>query len=147
MFLLRLLFAWLAATAVTAVAGSIAQTQINLARIAGLGHSVGWRTRLETTWADLLGFAPIYALLVLAAFLFAFLVAGWLARRRPHWRGGLFTLAGAVAIAVMLWLMSMALPVTVIGAARFVHGQLLLIAAGALGGWVYARLTLSRTPR
>ncbi len=140
MRLLKLLLAWLAAAALAAGVGSVIQTQFNLAAIAAVGAPVPLKIRLQTTLQDLAGFAPTYAAVVAAGFLVAFLVAGWLARRWPQRRSSLYTLAGAVAIAISILLMNAVLPITGIGATRSLAGLLSLSAAGALGGRLFAAL-------
>lgn len=132
--------AWLGATLVTAAAGSIVQTQFNLAAISAAGAPVPFDLRLQATLQDLVGFAPLLAAIAAAGFLVAFVVAARLTRRWPGRRNGLYTLAGAVAITTPILLMNALLPLTVIGATRSLAGVVALAAAGALGGRVYAWL-------
>lgn len=141
MRVLKILLAWLAAVVTAAGLGSIVQTQFNLAAIATLNGPVKPRLRLETTWLDLHGFAPGYALVVGAAFLVAWPVAAALVRLRPSWRAGMYLLAGGIGVYAALAVMNAVFPVTVIGASRGVAGTACLSAAGAAGGWVFARLT------
>jgi hypothetical protein len=140
MKLLKFLLAWVAAAALTGAAGSILQTQFNLAAIAAVGAPVPLPVRLQTTLQDLAGFAPLFTGIVAAGFLVAFPVAGWLARHLPGNRTLLYTLAGAAAIAVALLLSNALLPITAIGATRSLAGLLALCAAGALGGRLFAAL-------
>ncbi len=143
MKLLERLSAWLAATLVTAVTGSIVQTQFNLAAIAMLGAPVPIALRLQTTLQDLAGFAPMLAAVAGAGLLVALPVAAWLGQRlaRPVL---LYTLAGAAVIAVAILLMNGVLPVTAIAATRSMAGFLALTACGALGGWTFSRLAPGR---
>nr|WP_296748906.1 hypothetical protein [Thioalkalivibrio sp.] len=143
---MRNVVAWIAAVVVAAMAGSIVQTQFNLAMIRDLGAPAPWNLRLETTLHDLIHFAPTYGLLVAAAFLIALAVSGLLARRWPRARAPLHTLAAGTGIAAALLLMNWILPATVIGAARFGTGILALALAGALGGLLFARWTQPREP-
>ena len=136
----RIPLAWLGATLVTAATGSILQTQFNLAAIQAAGAPVPFGLRLQATLQDLVGFAPMLAGIAAAAFLVAFVVADPLVRRWPRHRDGLYTLAGAVAVAAPILLMNVLLPITVIGATRSLPGVVALAAAGALGGRVYAWL-------
>lgn len=140
---LRWLLAWIAAVVVTAVLGSIVQTQFNLARIAALDGPVGMSNRLETTGFDLVSFAPTFAVVVALALLIAFMVAGALGRWFGPARKFLFMLAGLAAIATTLVIMSAMLPVTAIGAARSTAGFLTLSLTGAIGGWLYAFILIS----
>ncbi|WP_376695379.1 hypothetical protein [Wenzhouxiangella sp. EGI_FJ10305] len=136
---LRWFLAWLAAVLVTAALGSIVQTQINLARIAELGVSVSLSERLETTLADLFGFAPLWAIIVAAGLLVALLVADGISRRWPFSTTGLHVLAGFLAPVVALLVMDAMLPVTAIAAARTWSGVFLIGLPGAVGGWIYLR--------
>jgi len=141
---LRWLTAWLAAVLVTAALGSIVQTQINIARIAELGVPVGVSERLETTLQDLVGFAPLWAIIVAAGLLVALPIAGGLARRWPSLSTGLHVMAGITAPLVALLVMDGMLPVTPVAAARSVSGLILLSLPGALGGWLYVYLFVQR---
>jgi hypothetical protein len=141
---LRHLLAWLLAVAVTAVAGTIVQTQFNLGAIAALGAPVPADARLATTLHDLAGFAPLFAAVTAAGFLVAFLVAGLLLRFLPDYRKLVFTLAGVAAIAVAIVLMNAMLPVTPIAATRSLAGFAALAATGAPGGWIFAVLARRR---
>jgi hypothetical protein len=147
MHVLRWLMAWALAVVVTGALGSVIQTQFNLARIAGLGESVGLSTRLQTTGHDLVHFAPNYLIIVALGLLIALVVAGALVRRWPRQAGWLFPLAGFLAVATALGLMSAMLPVTVIGAARSAVGFLALCLAGALGGWLHWQTLLAGRTR
>lgn len=140
---LKLLLAWLAATLLTAAAGSIIQTQFNLAAITGLGAPVPPALRLQTTLQDLAGFAPVLAAVVGAGFLVALPLAAWLVRRLRR-RALPYTLAGAAAVAAAILLMNALLPVTAIAATRSVAGFLALSACGALGGLTFSRLAPQR---
>lgn len=135
---LRTVVAWFAAVLVTAVAGSVIQTQFNLAMIRRLGAPVSLTDRLETTLHDLAGFTPTYALLVAAGFLIALPVSGLLARFWPAGRMVLHGLAGGTAIVGALLVMNALLPVTMIGAARFPSGIATLALPGMLGGLLFA---------
>lgn len=132
--------AWLAAVMVTALSSSIVQTQLNIARIVELGVPVSWGERLQTTGQDLLGFAPLWGIIVAAGLLVALLVASGLARRWPGRSILLHVLAGFAAPLVALLVMEAMLPVTVIAAARSWTGVLLISLPGALGGWLYLAL-------
>lgn len=143
----RVLVAWLAATAVTAMIGSIVQTQFNLAAIAQLGAPVPPGVRLQTTLQDLAGFAPLLAGVVAAGFAIAFPVAALLRRAWPEGRTHLYVLAGIAAIAAAILLMNALMPIIPIGATRSAAGLLALSLAGAPGGWVFIRLSPRGPPR
>jgi len=140
----KTLLGWSAAVVTTGFSGSVVQSQINLASIAGLGQPLALNDRLSTTLFDLGSFGPAWAAIVAFGFLPAFLVAGGLGRRWPGARGLLFPLAGLAAVVTALMVMNAMLPVTVVAAARTLGGVLLLGACGALGGWVYLQVTAQR---
>lgn len=136
----RWLLAWLAAVVVATLLGSIVQTQFNLARIVALDEPVSLSLRLETTLFDLVSFAPLWAVIVALGLLIALVTAALVARRWPRHRTGLFVLAGFLAIAGALVVMDAMLPITPVGAARSVSGILAMSLAGALAGWIHARM-------
>lgn len=133
--------AFLAAALATTLLGTVVQTQFNLARLAEIGIAVPPGLRLEVTGRDLVGFAPSLGALTLAAFLVAFTVTGLLRRWVVQHRTALYALAGAVAITAMLLSMEIALGLVAIAAARGAGGFAALVACGALGGWIFSRLS------
>lgn len=139
----RLLLAFLAAILLSAVLGSLVQTQVSLAALSGLGVDIGLAERLRASGADLLGFAPMYAAVVAVAFLLGFPVAALLGHVLPGLRTRLYALAGAVAILTALILMRTLIGLSPIASAREVHGLALHGLAGAVGGlgfaWLRAR--------
>ncbi len=141
--IIQRLFAWLVAVLVTAVLGSLIQTQLNLAALEQLGLPIEPAVRWQTSLDDLIGFAPTWAALVALAFLIAFPVAAGLMLWLPRWRRALLVLAGAVAIGSVLLAMRWSLGLTAIAAARSLTGSILLLGSGAVGGWVYWRLRRS----
>lgn len=138
---LRPVLAFGAAVLATALSGSIVQTQLNLAALTALGADIPVAIRLRTSGDDLLGFAPAWAAIVAAGYLIALPLCAWLTRRRPPWRSALIALAAALAVLTALAAMRLSLGLTAIAAARTASGLMLLALSGALGGWVYARLT------
>jgi len=71
-----MLGAYVAAVALATVWGSVFQTQHTLHRLGELGVAVDAGMRASATLRDLLGFAPVYALIVAATLLVVFVVAG-----------------------------------------------------------------------
>ncbi|MBY6205698.1 hypothetical protein [Halomonas denitrificans] len=138
---MKRVLAWALAVVTAAIGGTAVQVHLNASAIAALGVSVPVGERGSMLGHDLLHFAPTYSALVAAAFLVAWPVTGALARWRPRWRRLLFPVAGFAALATMLWMMELALPVTAIAAARTMPGALALCLAGALGGLVYVGWT------
>lgn len=134
-----------AGAAVLAVAwGSLVQTQFNLNALVALGVELPLRLRLQTSLQDLLGFAPVYAGIVLAAWLPSFAVAGWVARRKPAWRTALFALAAGLALPIAIRVTDAVAPMPVfIDATRGLGGLLAMTVGSAAGGALFARWTRS----
>lgn len=134
---------FLGAVTVTALSGTIVQTQINLADILSLGAPVTFGDRLATTGADLIGFTPTLFGLAFVALLFALPAAGILARGRGHAaRAALFALAGWVGLMAAFEVANAAAPMpTLIAATRGWAGTIAVAASGALGAWAYAYWT------
>ncbi len=141
----RLAGLFLLSVLVTALAGTVLQSQINLAAISALGAPVGVADRLAVTAADLLGFAPTLAGLALPALLVALPLAAWVARHTgASARTALYALAGWGGLLVAFAAADAAAPMpTLIAATRSFGGALTVAAAGALGGWLFARGTRS----
>lgn len=136
MWLLALLVAVIAA----AVGASVVQTQFNLARLTALGAEIDFSTRMAASGHDIVSFGPLFGALLALGFIIAFAVAALLSRFFPSRRRWLYPLAGMAAVAAMLGLMALALPITAVAAARGWGGFVALVLCGALGGWVFLQL-------
>jgi hypothetical protein len=138
--------AFLLAGLVTVVWGSIAQTQFNLAALQALGAEVPVLTRLDTTLQDLVGFGPLYAVMVLSGFLLAFAFAALLSRALPKTRVLWFALAGFSALIVAVRLVdALTPPPVLIAATRDTPGLLTMAFGGLIGGLLYALRTRRRS--
>lgn len=136
---LRTIVAFIAATVLMAVAGTVSQTQFVLSALVAVGAPVTLSDRLAMTAADLVGFAPLYGALIAVGFAVAFAVAGFARRWLLVPRGLVFAVAGAACIALMLVLMREAFfGVALIAGARTMAGELVQIACGGLAGAVFA---------
>lgn len=137
--------AWFLLAVLTAtVTGSLVQSLFNLAALQGIGVSIPVALWLQTITHDLIGFAPMYAGVVLVSFALAFPVAALVARLipgiAPHGRSLIFAAAAATGIAVAFQIANASLPMpTLIAATRTLPGLLAMMACSALGGWVYTR--------
>ncbi len=143
---LRIVLAWGAASLLTAALAALVEAQLAMTALAGLGVDIGAGARLQASLHNLIGFAPLFALIAALALLLALPVSGLLARRVPAWRGALHALGGFTAILAALGLMALVLPVAPISAAREVPGRLALAACGAAGGLLFAALSPSPRP-
>jgi hypothetical protein len=125
-----------------AVLGSIAQTQFNLGDLRALGVEIPLTVRGQTTWRDLYGFAPLYAVIVAVGLLPAFIVAGLLARGQERRRLPLYLLAGGVAVWAALASANRLAGISVlVFATRHPLGLACLVAGGVAAGWIYVRRT------
>lgn len=140
----KLLIDFLAAVTLAVLWGSIAQTQFNLAALAGLGADIGLGLRLSTTWQDLLGFAPLYAAIVVAALIPALFASALVARLLPRLRLAVFALGAAAGWLLAIQLVNALAPMpTLIAATRGIGGLLTLAIGIGFAGLLFAAL---RTP-
>ncbi|HDZ48352.1 hypothetical protein LCGC14_0034960 [marine sediment metagenome] len=147
------LISFLIALLVGVLLGSVVQTQINLAALQSMGVDISIMLRLETTFNDIITFAPIYAALFSVSFLLsqiaAVLISGWLGGRfQPLLSAG----AAAVALLVTVKIVDSFAPMpTLIAATREVPGLIAMLVSAALAGWLYAlmrrRVLNARRPR
>lgn len=135
---------WVLAVLATALAGSVVQTQFNLAALVALGQPIGLDLRLQVTLLDLVHFAPLFAAIVAAGFLVALPLSSWLVGHRAR-RRWLHPLAGAAALLLALVLMRWLVGLTPIAAAHSPLGLAALVLSGALGGWVWRRTAAARS--
>ena len=142
--MVRILFGWIAAVVAAAATGSLVQSQRAISWIESIDAPIALSDQFGMYAHDLVHFAPTWAAIVAFGFLIAFLVTGWLARRLPRYRSGLFLLAGCSAIVTALLVMNAMLPVTAVAAARDGLGFGLLSLSGAVGGAVYVLVVPQR---
>ncbi|EWY41938.1 hypothetical protein N825_18465 [Skermanella stibiiresistens SB22] len=142
---LRLVAAFLAAVLVTAAAGSIVQTQINLAALARFDVPLTASLRAATTLQDLVTFGPVMAAIAAAALLPALLVAHAVAKALPpRWRTPILGAAGVAGLWTAFSVMGYFTPMpTLVAAVRGPSGLALVCVTGAFGGFVHARLSRS----
>ncbi|WCE06664.1 MULTISPECIES: hypothetical protein [Pseudomonas] len=144
----RTLLAFAAALLLATAWGSLVQTQYNLAALQGLGQPIDSATRWRTSVQDLLGFGPVYAAIVLAAWLPAFAVAFWFGRRSGAYRAWLLPLASSVSVIVAIRLIDAFAPMPVlIYATRTLEGLLAMAMGGLLGGLLFSWLARPRIQR
>ncbi len=144
----RTLLAFVAALLLATAWGSLVQTQYNLAALQGLGQPIDSATRWRTSVQDLLGFGPVYAAIVLAAWLPAFAVAFWFGRRSGAYRAWLLPLASSVSVIVAIRLIDAFAPMPVlIYATRTLEGLLAMAMGSLLGGLLFSWLARPRIQR
>jgi hypothetical protein len=138
---LRVALAFAIAVAIAAIGGSLISTTTVLQNQQALGLEIPASEWLSAYVHDVIGFAPVYGGVVAVGFVVAFLVAEVLQRLLPGLRTLAFTLAGGAAVFAALALMEVLLfEMPLIAAARTDLGVVALAGAGALGGFVYAKL-------
>lgn len=128
---------------VTTLSGSLIQTQINLAALLALGADIPLATRILVSVQDLVGFAPLYAVIVALTLAGALPLAA-LAQRGVALPAELvFALAAALGLWVAFLVADLLAPMpTLIAATRGWPGTLAMMAGAGMGGLVYARCRL-----
>lgn len=141
---LRVGGAWLVATVAMVIAASIVHSLSVQAGLTALGVEVPLATRVDTWFGDLKGMHRALLGVFGAALAVGFAVAA-LARRWLNVAPIVaYSLAGAAAIAVALWIMKLQFAMTPLASARGWLGWAALCLAGALGGFAFARLLPAR---
>ncbi len=143
--MLRVLKAFFPAVLLTYVLASVFSTQLILGNLQSMGVEVSAMVRMGTTFHDLLGLTSSYLVLILLAFVIGLPVAAGLARFMPSHRLILFVLAGFVAIVSLHIIMKAVLGLNGIAAARTLSGLVAQGVAGAIGGYLYFRLSSQKT--
>jgi hypothetical protein len=143
--MLRVLKAFFPAVLLTYVLASVFSTQLILGNLQSMGVEVSAMVRIGTTFHDLLGLASSYLVLILVAFVIGLPVAAGLTKLMPSHRLILFVLAGFVAIVALHLIMKAVLGLSGIAATRTLSGLVAQGVAGAIGGYLYFRLSRVRT--
>lgn len=139
---------WLLATVITAVIATAASSQFVIIGLTQAGATIPLGERLRMAGQDLIDLGFLYAVFIAIAFAIAFFIAGLLARKIPSRRTVIFTVAGAVAMAVMLLAMERVFfGVPLIAGARSDPGFAAQMLCGALGGYVFANFRRARPVR
>lgn len=138
------LVAFPAAVILTAVLASLCSTQFVLAELTALGIEISVSARIAMCFEDL-GILRSLLPAVAACWLVGFPVAHALEARIGGNRNAWFVAAGGAALVGELLIMQAVLGVTAIAGARSLPGLLCQGVAGALGGYLFARMT--RVPR
>jgi len=133
------------AVAVTYLLAVISASQHVAASLEGMGAEVTIGTRLAMIGHDLGGMATSFLPMIAIGFLIAFGVAALLLRRLPrHRRYLLYSIAGAAAVVTIHVALHAAFDITPVAVARSGGGLLVQGLCGAVGGYVFARLTGAR---
>lgn len=139
---LQVIGSFLLAVVVAGLLGSILQTQVNLAQLRDIGPPISFAMRVDSTWHDLLRFAPIYTMIVLAPFIIAIPIAEFIAKKVPGHRMIWLVAAAAGGLWVCFQLINHVAPMpTFIAATRTLGGTLLLLLAAAIAAVLYTLIT------
>lgn len=142
--LLKLTAAFFAAVLTTSILASVFSSQFVIAALQEVNAVIPLSTRLSMTLQDL-AIIQTLGLVTTACFLVGFIVAALCIKCIGGSRVAWFTLAGASALTCTLLLMSWQLQLTPIAGARTFPGLAFQTLAGALGGFVFAKLSRPKT--
>lgn len=132
---------WLAAALITTILGSLFSSLRLLSSLKNMGAPVDGSASISMALYDLQHFGVLYGLFITIALLIAFLTAALVFKAIKSKRIIIYICAGAVAMAVMLWLMQQVFfGVPIVGGARDGLGLALQLFAGAVGGFAFAKL-------
>lgn len=151
--ILRVLIAFLVAVVTATVVACIIGTQFVLAALSGIGVDIPLADRLATTWYDLINFGFIpspsfgfsYGMVIATGLFIAFLVAAALSYFLPRFRTIIYAVAGGVAILTFLGSSYFVFGASMFAFAQTPMGLLTQGAAGAVGGWVFAKYSRQET--
>jgi len=138
----RGLIALLVASLTTALIGSVFSSQFVISELISVGAEIPFSDRLSMTVDDF-GILPSLIPLTLVCFVVAFSIGSlcikYIGGNRIIW----YIVAGAAGLITTLLVMKAVLIVTGIAGTRSTFGLLSFGLAGAIGGWVFAKLTNS----
>lgn len=137
---LRYAVAFIAAVLSASLLASIFSTQSVVASLQQVGTDVSFSTRISMTLGDLKILETLVAV-ISACFLIGFLVATLCNKLISNNRNAWFILAGACALVTALLLISWFLQLMPIAGARSFLGLSSQAFAGAVGGYIFSKLT------
>jgi len=138
--MMRAILAYLAAVLVTYAVAVVFASQSVAGHLADMGVRVGAGERLGMVVHDLAGMVGIFLPVIAIGLLVALLVSTWLIRLKPAWRTVLYCLAGATAVISVHIALKLSFDITPVAVARSIPGLISQAIAGAVGGYVFARL-------
>lgn len=139
---MKRVIAYVVAVLGTGILATALSTQFVLKDLTGLGVEMPVAVWAETTMQDIIGMGPLYIPLIAIGFLIAFAAAGLVTRAMPGARMLVFAAAGGVALfTILVGAETAFFNLQIISGARNMDGLIAQIAAGVLGGWLYAKLS------
>ncbi|GAB3292324.1 hypothetical protein [Parahaliea aestuarii] len=139
--MLRVLKAFFPALILTYLLAVALATASVMDSLRDMGVAVPSTVQIQSTWHDMLGMSSSYLVLLAVTFVLAFAAAAQVARLAGGGRTFWYPLAGAVGVLVLHLVLNLALQITVVAVARTAVGLAGQCLAGAVGGWVFARLS------
>lgn len=138
----RYIWAWVVSVIVCVIVASFISTQRVIGGLIDVGGDVSLSERLSMTFYDVTHFGTLYGIFVLVAFLVAFMAGAIIYRLAKTGRVIVYISAGAIAMFLMLMAMQMVFfGVPIVAGARDNAGLVLQMTAGALGGYVFHKIT------
>ncbi len=134
---LQLIADFLLAVLCCFVMASLFHSQFVLHGLTELGVDIELKTRLSSSWDDLLGLLPTYGAVILGSLLIGFSCVGLIKRFTKFTSNWLFPFAGLVAVAAALMAMQPILNITLLAGARDTAGFAAQCFAGLFGGWAF----------
>lgn len=144
---IKITLAFLIAVLITFILASVFHSQFVLNELTAINIVIPTTTRISTTFSDLVGLAPGYAPIILVGMLIGFVIVG-LSRKWINWSVRVaYPVAGVLSIYAIHLLMYPIFHITLIAGARSTLGLVFQCVAGALGGWLFAKMLVwaSRT--
>ena len=140
LFLTRILPSFLVSWLLTFSFASLFHSQYVVNQLVNVGVVVSLSDRINLTLDDWVGLLPTYGAIIAVALAIAFLVTVQLNKKVQKYSTLLFVFAGIVAFAIVLIAIESIMNIHIIAGARGwgFYAQLL---AGAMGGFVFAKLT------
>ncbi|MFT4720239.1 MAG: hypothetical protein ACI9SB_001408 [Candidatus Azotimanducaceae bacterium] len=138
--MLRVLFGYGAAVLATYVACVLLISQTNLSNIIAMGGIVDASIRFDAVWHDL-SHMYLYLLMVAVSFAIALPAATWVIRWLPDLRLIGYVLAGFVGLVVIHIVLKASFGGSIIAPTRTIMGLLAQGLAGAIGGYLFHRIT------
>jgi len=143
MQIIRTIIAFIAAAVITYLLASVFYTQQVLSAQFAVSEPYPLAAQLETYWANMVGQAPSYGVVLTLGLLIAFTVAWGVKRVLKPLAVVAYPVAGAVAVFTVIYFIENVMAgggAGVIGGARTLLGLSLQCLAGAIGGFVFSIL-------
>lgn len=138
--LASLLLHFILSCLVAAIFACLSHTQFVLQELTKIGINISFYDRLSMSLQDLLGLLPTYGLILAFGLIIAFTTAFFIKKYTAFKSWHLYTLAGAVAMLVIMLIMTQLFELAFLASTRDILGIVFQITAGLLGGLLFAIL-------